>query len=116
MIDVTKVDMVLFVKRVYELSRPQGMGFLHYTTDPLTDEEAKGLIQPSGRVSMDYVKGRSCKMVVFVEGDKKFIRDTWYDHTESQLRQLLLDVGIVPSIESTKARHGTACNCDDCKD
>jgi hypothetical protein len=29
-IDITGVDMVEFVKKVYELSLPQGMGFLHY--------------------------------------------------------------------------------------
>lgn len=59
MIDITDVNMVEFVKKVYDLSRPQGMGMMHFTPVPLTDEEAKSLINDDGTVNMDYVRGRA---------------------------------------------------------
>ena len=57
MIDITGVNMIELVKKAYDLSRPQGMGMMHFTPDPLTDEEAKSLIQENGEVSLDYVGG-----------------------------------------------------------
>jgi hypothetical protein len=60
-IDITDVNLVELVKKVYELSVPQGMGFLHFTPEPLTDEEAATLIDPKYGIRMDYVKGRGCK-------------------------------------------------------
>lgn len=89
-IDITGIDMVKFVKAVYDLSNPQGMGFVHFTPEPLSDEEAKSLIKEDGTVSLDYVKGRACKMHVFKEDDKLYINDTWFDHTDKELEQLLM--------------------------
>ncbi len=114
MIDVTNVDMVEFVKAVYDLSQPQGMGFLHFTPTPLTDAEAKGIIQKDGTVNMDYIKGRSCKMSVRLENGKKYIWDTWYDHTNEQLAQLLERVGVKPTVTLDK-EHNASCNCDNCR-
>ena len=113
MIDVTGVNMVELVKKAYELSRPQGMGMLHYQPDPLTDEEAKALISEDGTVSLDYVKGRSCKFNIFNRDGKFEIRDSWYDHTDQHLVDLLAHVGI--TIEAGQTDHGGACNCDTCR-
>ena len=114
MIDVTGVDLVEFAKKVYELSVPQGLGFLHFKPEPLTDEEAKGCIRREGNIvlDMDYVNGRACKMVVRSENGKFVISDTWYDHTDKALAQLLQHFGIAipPSMQ-----HGCACNCMDCQ-
>lgn len=92
-IDITDVDLVEFVKEVYKLSSPQGLGFLHFTEEPLSDQEAKDIIGTTFdscvAVSMDYIKGRACKMTVFIEGDRKVIPDSWYDHSKSQLISLL---------------------------
>jgi hypothetical protein len=49
---------------LYNASRPQGMGFLHYDPKPMTMEEAEELIEHCGpdRLSFDYLKGRVMKI------------------------------------------------------
>ena len=113
MIDVTGVDMVELVKKAYELSRPQGLGMMHFTPDPLTDEQAKDFIQDNGEIHLDYVNGRACKFNVFNRDGKAQIRDSWYDHTDQQLVDLLAHAGI--TIEAGQTDHGCACNCDTCR-
>lgn len=112
MIDLTNVDMVKFVQKVYELSGPQGMGMFLFQPGGLSDEEAKAFIQKDGSISMDYVKGRACKMHVRLDGDKLGMSDSWYDHTDSQLNELLAHIGVQGS---GKKEHGCACNCNDCQ-
>lgn len=117
-IDITGVDLVKFVQKVYELSAPQGLGFLHFVPGSLSEEEAKSLInnKPDSYgcvVNMDYIKGRACKIHVWKEGDSLHIADSWYDHTDTQLWELLNCVGIekMPIIRE----HGVACGCSDCR-
>lgn len=116
MIDITGTDLVEFAKKVYELSVPQGLGFLHFTPSPLTDEEAKQLVNDDDNyiaLDMDYVKGRACKMVVCRRKEGKLtITDNWYDHTDRIFQQLLDQFNIEKSSEK---EHGCACNCIDCQ-
>lgn len=112
MIDVTNVDMVKFVQKVYDLSRPQGMGVMHFQPGGLSDADATALIQDDGTVSMDYIQGRACKMHVRSEDGKLTISDSWYDHTDDQLLSLLRHVGVCAV---TSKDHGCSCNCDECR-
>ncbi len=92
MIDITGTDLREFVKMVYKLSSPQGLGMLHYTEGPLTDEEVDAILSMDDhlyRLYMDYVNGRSCKMTVYKVNDKLFINDSWFDHSDEQLNILL---------------------------
>jgi len=114
-IEITGVDLKEFAKAVYDLSRPQGLGMLHFTPTPLSDDEAASLVKPSGngiRLSMDYVRGRSCKMHVREKDGKLFISNPWYDHTNGDLISLLqkFDIPFEP-----EGSHGPACECPDCK-
>lgn len=99
-IDITKADLIEVVKAAYDLSNPVGMGILHYTEEPLSDEEAKQLIDEGSRgkfspcVSMDYVKGRCCKFSVWHIDGKLYIRKDWYDHTKADVDKLLEMVGL----------------------
>lgn len=90
-IDVSRLNLIEIVKAAYDLSRPVGMGYLHYDPEPLTNEKATDLIDLKSEnvVSLDYVKGRAVKFRVFKENNKLYIRDSWYDHTESDLQELL---------------------------
>ena len=92
-IEITGVDLRLFVKEVYNLSNPQGMGYLHYTPEPLSEAEVDEILFSSDplklSVHMDYVRGRSCKINVFNKDGKLFINSPWYDHTETDLEELL---------------------------
>ena len=118
MIEITGVDLVVLVKEVYNMSVPQGLGFLHFTQDTLTDEEASTLINEEisdGRiVDMDYVKGRSCKFIVKKENGKLTIPDTWYDHTDNQLNLLLVTVLPDKNWNIDNKEHSVACNCSAC--
>lgn len=115
MIDVTSVDMMKFVQKVYELSQPQGMGMIHYQPGGLSDEEVKSFIQPDGTVSMDYVKGRACKMHTRKDEGRLVIGDKWYDHTDEQLAELLESVGLSMTPGTRTDDHGPSCNCTDCR-
>lgn len=91
MIDITGSNLVSVVKAAYDLSSPQGLGFLHYEDGGLSDEEASHFVNEGSPVpvSLEYVKGRACKLSVFRQGGKLFINDFWFDHSEDQLLQLI---------------------------
>ena len=106
-IEVTNANLRLLVQTAYDLSKPQGMGYLHYQPGSLSDEDADMLLECKGTsvgtpsynvvVSMDYVRGRAVKMSVFKVEDypnKLFIRDTWFDHTEEEFHILLAILGV----------------------
>lgn len=115
MIDITNVDMVKFVQKVYALSQPQGMGMIHFQPGDLSEEDAKSLIQEDGTVSMDYIKGRACKMYTSIKDGVIVIGDKWYDHTDAQLAELLGHIGLVSASGTLPDEHGISCNCDDCR-
>ena len=122
MIEITGIDLKKFAKKVYELSMPQGLGFLHYQSGDLSDEQAKNIVsggnnlfnRPTDRIAldMDYVSGRACKMIVFKEEGKLYIRKNWYDHTDTQLKMLLEHFNITTN---EVIKHGISCNCLDCR-
>jgi len=97
------------------LSVPQGLGFLHAQDGPLPEDVAKKIVEQSNyrnvKLSMDYVSGRACKMVVWENDGKLEMRDSWHDHTDEQLKGLLSEFDI---LEPGK-EHGCACNCSDCQ-
>lgn len=61
-VGLDKVDVLI---ALYNNSRPQGMGFLHYDPKPMTRDEAEKLLQRS--TYFDYLNGRVMK--VNLEGD-----------------------------------------------
>lgn len=118
MIDITDVNMVQFVQKVYELSRPQGMGMMHFVDGPLSEEDAKRYIDADGHVSMDYVSGRACKMYTRIQDGRKVINDRWFDHSDDQFAELLEHIGLgedVPAGSSAPQHNSDGCNCDDCR-
>lgn len=116
MIDCTKVDLVKLAQEAYRLSSPQGLGFLHFTPEPLPEEEAKQCVfddDISFKLNMDYVNGRAVKLTVHKEKDGTLsLPDSWYDHTDEQYKELLLSVGI--ELQEF-VEHGCACNCNNCR-
>lgn len=117
MIELPDIDLVEFIHKVYELSKPQGLGFLQFSLeDRLSKEEAKAyIIDGDSRccLSMDYVRGRACKMTVFCKDGKRWVQDTWYDHTHAQYKELLGSFGV--KLPVVVKEHGFACNCIDCQ-
>jgi len=121
-IDVTTIDPIEFIREVYNLSSPQGLGFLHFREDELTDEEAREILDVCKNdlqlfLDMDYIKGRACKMTIFRDEDRLYIRTPWYDHTNSQLAKLLREVLPEQKLSLLKEEgHNISCNCKICQE
>lgn len=60
MIDISKKDKAAVLAALYNNSRPQGLGMLHYDPKDMTREEAAELLEQDGR--FDYLKGRVLKI------------------------------------------------------
>jgi hypothetical protein len=96
MIEITGCELIEVVKAAYDFSRPQGMGFFHYEEGSLSEEEAAKLVREDDLcpVSLDYVKGRACKLTVFKDEDRLYVAKRWFDHSEADLAKLLDRIGI----------------------
>ena len=97
--EITGADLKEVAKAAYDLSIPQGLGFLYAKGGGLSEEDAQRLIdreRPDGNcaLGMDYVHGRSCKFYVNRAKGRLFISSRWYDHTESDLIELLSRIGM----------------------
>jgi len=124
-IDITGINLIEFIKEVYRLSVPAGMGWLHFIEGELTDEEAKEILDiwkkdKQFALDMDYIGGRACKMIVFRKdrgGKEIFIHSPWHDHTDIQLAKLLKAAWPkdrpFPGLKAEK--HGIGCHCVDCQ-
>lgn len=61
------LDKASVLAALYNVAKPQGMGFLHYDPAPMSNEEAKELL---GQKYFDYLKGRVMK--ISLESDESF--------------------------------------------
>lgn len=99
--DETKLDAV--IRAAYDLSRPQGLGFLHVTEGPLDEATLTDIkTRESGRCAagMDYVHGRAVKLTVRRDGDKLYIpADHWYDHSPEDLHELAVRADLGDPVE-----------------
>lgn len=87
---------------LYNASKPQGMGFLHYDPTPMTVDQAATLLAQT--TSFDYLKGRVMK--VSLSGDEfdpwGYDRDNGQGAAERAIAQLLLGGGAnSPVIQET---------------
>lgn len=111
LVEITGVDLRKFVQKVYELSHPQGLGYLHFQEGGLSDADADALLTPRERgdvlLHLDYVRGRACKMVIWrdEETGKLYIRNEWFDHSRRELKELLgaFDIELPERQENTAA-------------
>lgn len=94
---LSREDVVTLVKKVYDLSIPVGLGMLHYRDGGLSDGEVNSIIKSDTEymVRMDYVNGRQCKFNLFYneETGDVYTHKEWYDHTDSQFKELLSSIG-----------------------
>lgn len=67
MIDLSNKDKADVLAKLYNASRPQGLGFLQADDNDMTTEEARELLD-SGQTYFDYLRGRVMK--VNLRGDK----------------------------------------------
>lgn len=72
MASIQGLDKAAVLAALYNASKPQGMGFMHYEPQPMTVEEARQLLK-SGQTYFDYVKGRVMKIDLKKDDEV----DTW---------------------------------------
>ncbi len=77
--DIRNLDKARVLKALYNRSRPQGMGMFHYDPKPMTDEEARKVLD-CGQTYFDYLKGRVLK--VDLKGD--YLETALYDRDLGQ--------------------------------
>ncbi len=103
-IDMTGVDLRRLVHKAYELSCPVGNGHLDYEPGSLAESEVQQILSEhdsTATLSMDYVKGRLVKFVLFdgrgrenMPGVEYYLPERWggeiwIAHSDRQLRELL---------------------------
>ena len=89
-INMKNMDKIEILRRLYDNAKPQGMGFLHFTPEKMTTEEANTLYNSSRDRYFDYVKGRVMK--IDLNGD---VLDTWLydrDNGEGSAEYVLKDM------------------------
>jgi len=59
-IDISSLDKAEVLAALYNASKPQGMGFLHYTPEPMTRDEAAEQLKLT--TDFDYLRGRVMKV------------------------------------------------------
>lgn len=78
-IDISGIDKAELLAALYNRARPQGLGFLHYTPEPMNVDEARQLLKSSDGY-FDYLQGRVMK--VDLSGDEL---TTWlYDRDNGE--------------------------------
>lgn len=98
-LDITGVDIYQFMREVYAMSFPAGLGIHHYREGELDHDTIQSIVnekcQGNALFVMDYVHGRCCGMVVWKdENGLLYIRDTWHRHTAEELDELLRRCGM----------------------
>lgn len=104
--DESKLDAV--IRAAYDLSRPQGMGYLHFQEGPLPDDvltQIKATAHSRIVASMDYVRGRAVKQGVYRSDDGLLYieADRWFDHSIDDLRELAKRAELGEPVEVAEA-------------
>ena len=94
MIDISRLNRADVLRTLYDNAKPQGMGFLHFTPEPMTGEEAEKLVEEYEY--FDYLHGRVMKVSLpqdAVELDPRlYDRDNGEGAAQRALEPLLNDV------------------------
>jgi len=78
-IDLTDMNKAEVLAKLYNNSKPQGIGFLQHNPEEMTTKEAQALLD-SGQTYFDYLKGRVMK--IDLKGDE--LRTWLYDRDNGQ--------------------------------
>lgn len=89
------------IRKAYELSQPQGLGFLHFQPGSIPEGVLNQIVEQSNKrlgidvhgVYMDYVLGRSVKLGIphSPSDDTFYLIDEgrWYDHSQEAWKELV---------------------------
>jgi hypothetical protein len=88
--DISKLNKAEVLAALYNAALPQGMGFLHYTPEPMTTAEAQTILN-TGETYFDYLKGRVMKVDLSKDELRTALynRDNGPDAAENALAHLI---------------------------
>lgn len=88
MVNTTGLNMADVLCALYNRSKPQGMGMLHYDPTPMKCDEAENLLAQSDY--FDYLKGRVMKITLKPEGfdERAYDRDNGAGSAEAAISEL----------------------------
>lgn len=93
------------VRAAYDLSSPQGMGFLHHVPGSMSADDATTLLHnsldPARGIHLDYVAGRAVKLSIRKDEEGYFVYDNgrWYDHSPEQWEDFKYRVSMAEIVE-----------------
>lgn len=98
-ISITRDNLPKVIAKAFDLSVPQGMGFLHFKEGGIPEGVLIAILSQVDeaetpyfkRVSMDYVQGRAVKLhIQYDENEQKWRLDgdRWYDHSGAAWQEL----------------------------
>lgn len=103
-LSLTGLNKAAVLAALYNASKPQGLGFLHYDPTPMTVDEAKRILD-GGATDFDYLKGRVMK--IDLSGDalnpRSYDRDNGQGAAERAIAEVRKGMGEVnsPQIQKT---------------
>lgn len=77
--DITGMNKAKVLVALYNRAQPQGMGFLHFTPETMTEEKAQSLLD-AGHTYFDYLEGRVMK----VDLSKDILRTDLYNRDNGE--------------------------------
>lgn len=101
-VTITRDNLPKVIAKAYELSQPQGIGFLHAKPGDIPADVLQQILDRTDEaktdwgklIRLDYVQGRAIKLGIHfdVDAGSYYLEDTgngWYDHSDEQWVELL---------------------------
>jgi len=111
--DITGLSKAAVLAVLYNASKPQGMGFMHYDSTPMTEKEAEGLLKRD--TYFDYLKGRVMKIDLSSDevGTGSYNRDNGSGAAERAIDELRkTNKVLTPAIKATHKANTKAAAAD----
>ena len=98
-IAISRDNLPKVIAKAFDLSNPQGMGFLHFKPGGIPEDVLNGILARADEsenpyrkdISLDYVQGRAVKLSIrYDEGSQQWHLegDSWYDHGTAAWEEL----------------------------
>jgi hypothetical protein len=111
-IAIPRENLPAVIGKAFDLSSPQGLGFLHYQPGGIPDDILQKILQHSDnapnpylrRIGLDYVEGRAVKLTIHHSEEDGFYledRDGWFDHSADAWNELKSFVRELPNTGGT---------------
>ncbi len=98
-IAISRENLPKVIAKAFDLSNPQGMGYLHFKPGGIPEDELNRILARADEtenpyrknVRLDYVQGRAVKLSIdYEEGSQQWYLegDSWYDHGTAAWEEL----------------------------